>query len=67
MRSKFADEPMDFATLDRVKVLGADAERVVRAYLRLEGALHQIEELSDADMKDGDGARDIAKSALRGD
>ena len=35
MRSKFADDPMDAATLDRVKVLGPDAERVVRAYLRL--------------------------------
>ena len=44
--SKFADEPMDADTLDRVKALGPDAARVVKAYLRLEGALHRIEDLA---------------------
>lgn len=43
-RSKFHDEPMDHDTLMRVKALGPDAERVVNAYLRCEGALHRIEE-----------------------
>ena len=69
--SKFADEPMDTETLERVKALGFDAARVVKGYLRLEGALHRIEEWPEHEQHYPEAERyadfrDVASHAIQG-